>query len=134
MVSDKKFHRAFRTHTTLFINKTHKRNFSFSPFTKTKTLALIKNFYLHNFILFWILTNLFEEILCNEQSCIHVCIKYVFILRLLVVLQIQWKLDINRSDITKYLIITNYFPGPNDISFVLYCLWTTDIPKYLIYL
>ena len=33
-VSDKKIHRAFRTHTTLLISKTHQRNFSFLPFTK----------------------------------------------------------------------------------------------------
>ena len=34
MVSNKKIHRALRTHTTL-MNNTHYRNISFSPFTKT---------------------------------------------------------------------------------------------------
>ena len=41
-------------------------------------------------------------------------------------ISIQWKLDIKRSDIIPD--ITLYFSNPNElISFVLYCLLTTDI-------
>ena len=35
MVSDKTIHMAIRTHTTLFINKTHLENILISLFTKT---------------------------------------------------------------------------------------------------
>ena len=47
---------------------------------------------------------------------------------------IQWKLDIKRSDKTKYLIYNKIpFSSPNEfLSFVLYCLLITDITKYLI--
>ena len=46
---------------------------------------------------------------------------------------IQWKLDIKSSDITKYLTQQTNFSVPNElISFVLYCLLTSDITKYLI--